>query len=179
MLSMQAKRYAQKAKANLKKGFTLIELMIVIGILSILAVIAIPQYASYVARAQAAEAVQLLGGAKMVVAEFISTRGRNPTTTELQALYQPALNTATRTNRYVNEIRVATANPAGADFTLEAVFRTQSATVDISQDLSNKSILYAAHTGTQGAVWSCLNSSPTPVLRSDSLPSICQGTAIQ
>lgn len=52
---------------TMQKGFTLIELMIVVAIIGILAAIAIPAYQSYTAKAQATEAITLLGGLKTAI----------------------------------------------------------------------------------------------------------------
>ena len=61
---------------SVQKGFTLIELMIVIAIIGILAAIAIPAYQDYTIRAQVSEGLSLADGAKTAVAEFYNNTGR-------------------------------------------------------------------------------------------------------
>ena len=52
---------------NAQKGFTLIELMIVVAIIGILAAIAIPAYQNYIARSQVSEAFTLASGLKTAI----------------------------------------------------------------------------------------------------------------
>ncbi|HFC7641311.1 TPA: pilin [Neisseria meningitidis] len=63
---------------TLQKGFTLIELMIVIAIVGILAAVALPAYQDYTARAQVSEAIILAEGQKSAVTEYYLNHGEWP-----------------------------------------------------------------------------------------------------
>ena len=65
-------------KKEIQKGFTLIELMIVVAIVGILAAVALPAYSNYTARAYASEALGVAQGYKTAVAEYHSTHGSYP-----------------------------------------------------------------------------------------------------
>jgi type IV pilus assembly protein PilA len=64
---------------TMQKGFTLIELMIVVAIIGILAAIALPAYQDYTKRAHVSEGLSLASGAKTAVTEFYSSNGEWPT----------------------------------------------------------------------------------------------------
>ena len=64
---------------QVQKGFTLIELMIVVAIIGILAAIAIPAYQNYTIRAQVTEGLSLADGLKTSMQEYYANYGKMPT----------------------------------------------------------------------------------------------------
>jgi len=66
-------------KRQMQKGFTLIELMIVVAIIGILAAIALPAYQDYTIRSKLSEVPVALGAAKLAIEEYDQTEGEVPT----------------------------------------------------------------------------------------------------
>jgi type IV pilus assembly protein PilA len=90
---------------TLQKGFTLIELMIVVAIIGILAAIAIPAYQDYTIRSQVSEGLTLASDIKASVAEFMAQTGTWPADLQ-EAGVTSAGGAANKGARYVESIDV-------------------------------------------------------------------------
>ena len=88
---------------KLQKGFTLIELMIVVAIIGILAAIAIPAYQDYTIRAQVSEGMNLAAAAKAAVAESFLNRGTAPASRTVAGMSPNAADTG---GKYVTAVDV-------------------------------------------------------------------------
>jgi type IV pilus assembly protein PilA len=135
---------------NIQKGFTLIELMIVVAIIGILAAVAIPAYGDYTARAQAAEAFTLLDGFKTPLTELYTNNSAFDVvaTTTAPTANQVAGITS---GKYVNNI-VVPANKTS----LVATFKTSnisSRLVGASNIALSVHMMYNSVTG----AWTCAN----------------------
>ena len=86
---------------KLQKGFTLIELMIVVAIIGILAAIAIPAYQDYTIRAQVSEGLNLSAAAKAAVAETFLNRGTAPANRTVAGMSANATDT---NGKYVTQV---------------------------------------------------------------------------
>ena len=129
---------------HIQKGFTLIELMIVIAIIGILAAVALPAYQDYTVRARLSEVILAASALRTNVAEFFQTNGRMPA--------NGSIGTQTQGSRFVTTI-VHTANG-----TLGAVI-TANAT-GIPQITNGAIVLTGAGVVATGVVtWTCTGTS--------------------
>lgn len=86
---------------RIQKGFTLIELMIVVAIIGILAAIAIPAYQDYTIRAQVSEGLSLASSVKASVSESFADRGTWPANMAALGI------TTASTGKYVSAVAMA------------------------------------------------------------------------
>ena len=132
---------------KMQKGFTLIELMIVVAIIAILAAIAIPAYQDYLIRSQVSEGAVLSDGAKTAMAEFYSNKGVFPTTNASAGL---ALSTSIL-GKYVTGVNVATVNGQ-----IQATYGAAA-----NSKISGKVLAFSAITHSGSISWSCSNATTT------------------
>lgn len=161
----------------MQKGFTLIELMIVIAIIGILAAIALPAYQDYIARSQVTEALSLASGQKAAVAEYYSSKNtcpKNVTATDITGgLAKPSQ----IAGKYVKEVRVdedssVSIQVGTTTVTSKCGIVATMKSTGISQGIQGKKLgLYMAPTSGAFA-WQCGKGATT--LEDKYLPSSCQ-----
>lgn len=136
-------------RKSIQKGFTLIELMIVIAIIGILAAIAIPAYQDYTVRAQASEGLTVASSVQVAIADFYAVNGAWPTAITGGGA---GLNfTSAPTGNYVSNVTTAGGG-------IVVTFGNKANTAN----LSGKTLGLIAYTNSNGDIlWRCGNA-PAP-----------------
>lgn len=129
----------------IQKGFTLIELMIVIAIVGILAAVALPAYQDYTARAQMSEALTLAEGQKAAVVEYYSDNGTFPAT-NTSAGIAPA---STIEGKYVQKVEV------NGDATSAVITSTMKSS-GVNKDIQGKTLLLQGTQNSGSFEWTCV-----------------------
>ena len=144
----------------IQKGFTLIELMIVIAIVGVLAVVALPAYQDYTARAQMSEALTLAEGQKSAVVEYYSDHGTFPTNNTAAGI---AASTDI-SGKYVKSVKVSVDNNKAK---ITATMKSSS----VNKDIQGKSLILEGSQNNGSFSWVCKKGS----VEDKFLPSSCRG----
>ena len=149
---------------NVQKGFTLIELMIVVAIIGILAAIAIPAYQNYIARSQVTDALSLTSGLKTPVMEIMSQTGVCPNNGSAAVSGIPTKTDIS--SKYVAEVVTGGTAPT---CTITAKFQSSN----VNAGLAGKTLILTAVTKAGSTDWACT----TPAsggIEQKFLPSACK-----
>ncbi|EPI1116635.1 pilin, partial [Neisseria gonorrhoeae] len=133
---------------TLQKGFTLIELMIVIAIVGILAAVALPAYQDYTARAQVSEAILLAEGQKSAVTEYYLNNGEWPKDNASAGV----ASASEIKGKYVKEVKVE-----------NGVVTAQMASSNVNKEIKDKKLSLWARREDGSVKWFC----GQPVKRDD------------
>ncbi|HEZ3182770.1 TPA: pilin [Neisseria meningitidis] len=125
---------------TLQKGFTLIELMIVIAIVGILAAVALPAYQDYTARAQVSEAILLAEGQKSAVTEYYLNHGEWPGNNSDAGV----ASSSTIKGKYVKEVTVA-----------NGVITAQMASSGVNKEIQGRKLSLWAKRQDGSVKWFC------------------------
>jgi len=144
-------------KKQNQKGFTLIELMIVIAIVGILAAVALPAYQDYTIRAKMAEALATIGEAKTSVSEYFIARGVMPTTSAQAGIRTNVDTTIVNSMTYANGLITLSIKAIGGDTADGDTFQLSLA-------------------GTRGGTpqWNCIVGSGASAIDAKYLPANCR-----
>lgn len=147
-------KYIQAGAKTVQRGFTLIELMIVVAIIAVLATIALPAYTNYTVRAQVTEGLLAAADAKLAISEAYATNGMTGVTAAATAQNLGAVNT-----KFVTGVAVDTTDGAiTVTFGNSVNSAISGSTIVLTPVIANGSTFAILASGTtdQGPIdWAC------------------------
>jgi len=150
---------------SMQKGFTLIELMIVVAIIAILAAIAIPAYQNYLIRTQVTEGLTMMDGAKIGAQEFYANKGYFPNTNGSAGLASPT----SITGKYVASVTVTGTTTTA---TITSLFKPVGQGPNEKIAAKNVILTGTVPAGQENVTWTCF--SATATVDPKYLPSSCR-----
>jgi type IV pilus assembly protein PilA len=158
---------------TIQKGFTLIELMIVIAIIGILAAIAIPAYQNYTIRAQVTEGISLAAGWKTAISEYYAQNGSFPTcsTTAAAGAAGCVSVTGASSGKYVSAVAVQNAGQ------ILITYAGSQANAKLNAAGANQLTIQPGLSANYDVVWIC-GSAPVPTAPALSVAPAAQATTV-
>lgn len=159
--TMQTKM--RNARRAAQKGFTLIELMIVVAIIGILAAVALPAYQDYTVRAKLTEAIIAASSPKSLMSEAFQTDGISGMVNAAAAFNATAATDASKKSKYVKSIAIDPGTPYSIVVAIEAGAAAKNGlpqgidgqTIRFSPNVQ-KVVPTATGAGSTGAIdWAC------------------------
>lgn len=149
---------------TMQKGFTLIELMIVVAIIGILAAVALPAYQDYTARSQVSEAVVLFEGPKGGITEYWSNKGSYPTSNDLAGVARAA----SISGKYVTTVTIS------GTATAAIITAKMKGTGKVAKGIENAEVILSPTTTAGSIKWVCKAGTGATAMKSKYLPSSCR-----